>query len=309
MKVLIATDKPFAPEATQKIQNIVETVGHTFEKLEKYTDKSQLLDVIKDANAVIIRSDIIDEEVMSNAPQLKVIVRAGAGYDNVDLKAATARGICVMNTPGQNANAVAELVFGMLIYQQRHGFDGSVGHEIRDRRLGLFAFGHVAKMVAKIARGFDMTVCSYSPILTHEDLRKEGELGVLPAYNAKDLFEKSDIVSLHMPLLDDTYHCVNYELLSLLPEDGILINSARKEVVNEDDLIRIMEERPKFQYITDVKPDKHDEFIARFPKCYFATPKKTGAQTSEANINAGLAAAQQIVDYFEKGDDRYRVNV
>jgi D-3-phosphoglycerate dehydrogenase len=308
MKVLLATDKPFASQAVQKIQRIIETAGYTLEKLEKYSDKSQLLDAVKDANAVIIRSDIIDAEVINNAPQLKVIIRAGSGFDNVDLATATARGICVMNTPGQNANAVAELIFGMLIYQQRNHFDGSIGHELTGKRLGLFAFGHVAKMAAKIARGFDMPVYSYSPIMTDDDLRKQGEYGVSHANSAKELFENSDIVSLHMPLLPDTLRCVNHELLSLLPENGIVVNSARKEVVNEDDMIRIMEERPHFQYITDIKADKHAEFTEKFPTRYFATPKKAGAQTSEANINAGLAAAQQAVDFFEKGDERCRVN-
>ncbi|HOV70593.1 MAG TPA: NAD(P)-dependent oxidoreductase [Dysgonamonadaceae bacterium] len=308
MKVLLATEKPFASNAVNEIQHIIESNGFQFDKIEKYTEKSQLIDAIKDADAVIIRSDIIDKEVIDAAPQLKLIVRAGAGYDNVDLSAATEHNICVMNTPGQNANAVAELVFGMLIYVLRNYFDGSTGEELRGRRLGLYAFGNVAKMVAKIARGFDMPVYAYSPIMTEDDLRKEGEYGVIPANSAEELFDNSDIVSLHMPLLEDTRQCVNYNLLSRLPQDGILVNSARKEVVNEDDLMRIMEERPNFRYITDIKPDKHEEFAAKFPKRYFATPKKSGAQTSEANINAGLAAARQIVAFFKKGDETFRVN-
>ncbi len=308
MKVLLATEKPFASKAVDEIQHIIESSGLQFDKIEKYTEKSQLIDAIKDADAVIIRSDIIDKEVMDAAPQLKLIVRAGAGYDNVDLSAATERNICVMNTPGQNANAVAELVFGMLIYVLRNSFDGSTGSELRGRRLGLYAFGNVAKMVAKIARGFDMPVYAYSPIMTEDDLRKEGEYGVIPANSAEELFDNSDIVSLHMPLLEDTRQCVNYNLLSRLPQDGILVNSARKEVINEDDLMRIMEERPNFRYITDIKPDKHEEFAAKFSKRYFATPKKSGAQTSEANINAGLAAARQIVAFFKNGDETFRVN-
>ena len=308
MKVLLVTEKPFAAQAVNEIQAIVEKAGHTFDKIEKYAEKSQLLAAVKDADAIIIRSDLIDEEVMNAAPNLKVIVRAGAGYDNVDLEAATARDICVMNTPGQNANAVAELVFGMLIYVQRNHFDGSTGHELKNNRLGLYAFGNVAKMVAKIARGFSMPVYAYSPILTHDDLRKEGEYGVISVYSAEELFENSDILSLHMPLLEDTYQCVNYNLLSRMPENGIVVNSARKEVVNEEDLIRIMEERPNFKYITDVKPDKHEEFEAKFSNRYFSTPKKSGAQTYEANINAGLAAARQIVAFLKNGDDRFRVN-
>lgn len=308
MKVIIATEKPFAPQAVQEIRKIIVDAGHAFVVFEKYTKKSQLLDAVKDANALIIRSDKIDEEVMDAAPELKIIVRAGAGYDNVDLKAATARNICVTNTPGQNANAVAELVIGMLLYVQRKRFSGNSGNELKNNRLGLYAFGNVAKMVTKIARGFSMPIYAYSPILTHDDLRKESEYGVISVYSAEELFENSDIVSLHMPFLETTRACVNYNLLSRMPENGIVINSARKEVINEDDLMRIMEERPNFKYITDIKADKHDEFVKKFSDRYFATPKKTGAQTAESNINAGLAAARQVVSFFDSGDERYRVN-
>ena len=308
MKVLLATEKPFAAQAVQEIRKIVVDAEHAFVSLEKYTEKAQLLEAVKDVQAIIIRSDKIDDEVMAAAPELQVIVRAGAGFDNVDLEAATKRGICVMNTPGQNANAVGELVFAMLLYVQRNFFDGTTGSELKNKRLGLYAFGNVAKMVAKIARGFSMPIYAYSPILTHDDLRKEGEYGVISAYSAEELFENSDVISLHMPLLDDTRKCVNYNLLSRMPENGIIINTARKEVINEEDLMRIMEERPKFKYITDVKPDLHEQFEAKFPMRYYATPKKSGAQTSEANINAGLAAARQIVAFFKFGDDRYRVN-
>lgn len=308
MKVLLATSKPFALPAVQGIQHIVESAGHQFVKLEKYGAESELLDAVKDVNALIIRSDMIGRTVMEAAPNLKIIVRAGAGYDNVDLAAATESGICVMNTPGQNANAVAELVLGMMIYSQRNQFDGSVGRELSRRRLGLYAFGNVAKMVAKIARGFDMPVYAFSPTLTHDDLRKEGEYGVITAYSNKELFQSSDFISLHMPLVEETRYCVNYSLLSLMPKDGLLINTARKELVVEEDLIRIMEERPAFQYATDVKPNKHDEFVQKFPNRYFSTPKKLGAQTAEANKNSGIAAANQIVAYFQNGDERFRVN-
>ncbi|HAR38896.1 MAG: 3-phosphoglycerate dehydrogenase [Bacteroidetes bacterium GWD2_45_23] len=308
MKVLLATSKPFAVQAVQRIQKIIESAGHSFTKLENYTDKAQLLDAVRDMDAVIIRSDLIDQEVMDAASNLKIVVRAGAGYDNVDLEVATAHNICVMNTPGQNANAVAELVFGMIIFMQRNRFDGSVGREIKDRKLGLYAFGNVAKMVAKIARGFDMPVYAYSPTLTHDDLRKEGEYGVIAAYSNIELFQSSDFISLHMPLLDETRDCVNYKLLSYMPEDGMLINTARKELLVEEDLIRLMEERPLFQYATDVKPDRHEEFLAKFPNRYFATPRKSGAQTTDANINSGLAAAKQIVAFFNNGDECYRVN-
>lgn len=308
MKVLLATSKPFAEEAVEGIASIIVSAGHRLEKLEGYDDRSQLLEAVKDADALIVRSDIVDSAVIEAARQLKLIVRAGAGYDNVDLAAASAADIRVMNTPGQNANAVAELVFGMMIYLQRSQFDGSVGRELRRRRLGLYAFGHVAKGVARIARGFQMPVYAYSPTLTHDDLRKEGEYGVITAYSNVELFQNSDFVSLHMPLVDETRACVNYSLLSLLPKDGVLINTARKELVQEDDLIRIMEERPLFQYATDILPDKHEEFTRKFGNRYFSTPRKMGAQTTDANKNAGIAAAKQIIAFFDKGDERFRVN-
>lgn len=308
MKVLLATSKPFAPEAVEGIQTIIESAGYELIKLEDYLHKAQLLEAVKDADALIVRSDIVDKEVIAAAPRLKLIVRAGAGYDNIDLSAASSASICVMNTPGQNANAVAELVLGMMIFMQRNQFDGTVGREIRNRRLGLYAFGHVAKGVARIARGFDMPVYAYSPTLTHDDLRKEGEYGVITAYTNVELFKNSDFISLHMPLLNDTRNVVNYSLLSLMSEDGMLINTARKELVLEEDLIRIMEERPAFQYATDIKPDRHDEFKEKFGKRYFATPRKSGAQTTDANRKAGIAAAKQIVAFFKKGDERFRVN-
>lgn len=308
MKVLLATSKPFASQAVNGIQNVIETAGYTFEKLENYSEKSQLLDALSGVEALIVRSDEIDAEIISKAPNLKIIIRAGAGFDNIDIEAASKHGICVMNTPGQNANAVAELVWGMMIYIQRNQFDGSVGRELKNRRLGLYAFGNVAKKVARIARGFNMAVYAFSPALTHDDLRKEGEYGVITAYSNRELFENSDIISLHMPLLEDTRRIVDYKLLAYMPEDGLLINTARKEIVAEEDLIRIMEERPLFQYATDIRPDRHEEFQAKFPKRYFSTPKKAGAQTKEANRNAGIAAAHQVVAFFKNGDDRFRVN-
>lgn len=308
MKVLLATSKPFASQAVNGIQNVIETAGYTFVKLENYSQKSELLDALSDVDALIVRSDIVDSEVINSAPNLKIIVRAGAGYDNVDVEAATQKGICVMNTPGQNANAVAELVLGMMIYIQRNQFDGNVGRELKNRRLGLYAFGNVAKKVARIARGFNMAIYAFSPTLTHDDLRKEGEYGVITAYSNRELFENSDIVSLHMPLLEDTRNIVDYKLLAYMPEDGLLVNTARKELVVEEDLIRIMEERPLFQYATDIMPDRHEEFKAKFSNRYFSTPKKIGAQTKEANRNAGIAAAHQIVAFFKEGDDRFSVN-
>lgn len=308
MKILLATSKPFALEAVERIQQIIESAGYELLKLEGYSDKAQLLNAVTDADALIIRSDVIDSEVIAAAPRLKLIVRAGAGYDNVDIDAATAADIRVMNTPGQNANGVAELVFGMMIYMQRNGFDATVGYELRNRRLGLYAFGHVAKEVARIARGFELSVYAYSPTLTHYDLRKEGEYGVITAYTNEELFSNSDIVSLHMPLLDETRHIVNYSLLSLLPENGMLVNTARKELILEGDLIRIMEERPDFRYVTDLRPDRHDEFAEKFGKRYFSTPQKSGSQTSDSNKNAGIAAANQVVAFFKNGDEYFKVN-
>lgn len=308
MKVLLATSKPFASQAVQGIRAIIESAGHQFMQLEKYEGEGQLIDAVTDIDALIIRSDMIGKKIMQAAPHLKVIVRAGSGYDNVDLCAANDCGICVMNTPGQNANAVGELVIGMMIYAQRNQFDGSVGRELIHSRLGLYAFGNVAKRVAKIARGFDMTVYAFSPTLSHDDLRKEGEYGVITAYSNKELFQNSDFVSLHMPLLEETRYSVDYSLLSLLPQDGMLINTARKELLVEEDLIRIMEERPAFQFVTDIQPDKHKEFLDKFPRRYFSTPKKLGAQTMDANKNAGLAAANQIVAFFKNGDQRFKVN-
>lgn len=308
MKVLLVTEKPFSKQAVQEIHKIVTNAGHDFSVIEKYTEKAQLLEAVSDVDGIIIRSDIIDSEVMNAAPNLKIVIRAGAGYDNVDLKTATERGICVMNTPGQNANAVAELVFGLLLYMERNFFNGSTGHELKNRRLGLFAFGNVAKKVARIARGFNMPTYAYSPTLTHDDLRKEGEYGVISVYSPEELAQNSDIMSLHMPLLEDTRRSVDYNLLSRMPENGILINTARKEIINEEDLIRIMEERPNFKYITDVKPEKSEEFQAKFPMRYFAPPKKLGAQTEEANVNSGLSAARQMVAFFNSGDEKFRVN-
>lgn len=307
MKILIATEKPFAPAAVSQIRQIIETAGHEAILLENYTDKNDLLNAVQNANALIVRSDIVDKEVLDAAPELKIVVRAGAGYDNVDTVAAAEKGVCVMNTPGQNSNAVAELVFGMLIYLTRSGFDGASGTELRGKKLGLHAFGYISKIAAKIANGFGMEVFAYSPSLARDPKRGE-EFNVTPVTSPEELYEKCDIVSLHMPANADTKGSINYALLSRLPQNGIVINTARKEVVNEADMLRIMEERPKFKYATDIKPGNHDEMTEKFGKRYLASAKKCGAQTSEANVNAGLAAAHQIVAFFANGDETFRVN-
>ena len=307
MKILVATEKPFAKNAINGIKEIIENNGHEMVLLEKYADKKELLDAVKSANAIIVRSDIVDKEVLDATDDLKIVVRAGAGYDNVDLDVATEKDVCVMNTPGQNSNAVAELVFGFLLYLTRNGFDGTSGTELKGKKLGLHAFGHIGKIVAHIAQGFGMEVYAYSPTLSRKpELGKE--YGVTAVKTPEELYDKSEIVSLHMPAIADTKQSINYDLMSRLPEHGIVINTARKEVINEADMVRIMDERPKFKYATDIKPANHEEMAEKFGKRYFASAKKCGAQTAEANMNAGLAAAQQIVDFFENGNEEFRVN-
>lgn len=307
MKILIATEKPFSKEAVKGIKEISEKSGHELVLLENYTEKKELLDAVKTVDAIIIRSDKIDKEVIDAAKELKIVVRAGAGYDNVDLEVATANNVCVMNTPGQNSNAVAELVFGMLVSLARNGFDGTAGTELKGKKLGLHAFGYIGKIVAHIAQGFGMEVYAYSPSLSRNPERGE-EYGVIAVKNPDELYDKSDIVSLHMPANADTKGSINYELMSRLPDNGIVINTARKEVINEADMVRIMSERAKFKYATDIKPSNHEEMVEKFGKRYLAATKKCGAQTAEANMNAGLAAAEQIVNFLENGDDEFRVN-
>lgn len=305
MKVLIATDKPFAKVAVDGIRKEVEAAGYELALLEKYTEKQQLLDAVKDVDAIIIRSDKIDKEVIEAAPQLKVVVRAGAGFDNVDLEAATAHNVCVMNTPGQNSNAVAELVFGMLVMGVRSFYDGKAGSELKGKKLGIHAYGNVGRNVARIAKGFGMDILAYDAFCPAEVIKSEG---VCPMESAEALYENSDVISLHIPATAETKQSINYAMVNRMPKDGILVNTARKEVINEDELIKLMEERTDIKYLTDVMPDKHEEFQSKFAGRYFATPKKMGAQTAEANINAGIAAAEQIVRFFKNGDQKFRVN-
>ena len=307
MKILIATEKPFSKEAVSGIREIVEKNGHELALLEKYTDKKELLDAVKTANALIIRSDKVDKEVLDAAKELKIVVRAGAGYDNVDLEAATANNVCVMNTPGQNSNAVAELVFGMLVYLARNGYTGKAGTELRGKRLGLHAFGYIGKLVAEIAQGFGMNVFAFSPSLARDPKLGEPH-GVTACQNPEELYDNSDIVSLHMPANAHTKESINYELMSRLPEDGIIINTARKEVINEADMVKIMTERPNFKYATDIPLANNAEMAEKFAGRYLASTKKCGAQTAEANMNAGLAAAEQIVAFLESGDETFKVN-
>ena len=307
MKILIATEKPFSKEAVSGIREIVEKNGHELALLEKYTDKKELLDAVQTANALIIRSDKIDKEVLDAAKELKIVVRAGAGYDNVDLEAATANNVCVMNTPGQNSNAVAELVFGMLVYLARNGYTGKAGTELRGKRLGLHAFGYIGKLVAEIAQGFGMKVFAFSPSLARDPKLGEPH-GVTACQNPEELYNNSDIVSLHMPANAHTKESINYELMSRLPENGIIINTARKEVIHEADMVKIMTERPNFKYATDIPPANNAEMAEKFTGRYLASTKKCGAQTAEANMKAGLAAAEQIVAFLESGDETFKVN-
>lgn len=305
MKILVATEKPFAAAAVNGIKDIVEKSGNTFALLENYTDKKQLLEAVADADALIIRSDKVTKEVLDAANNLKIVVRAGAGYDNVDLEAATAKGVVVMNTPGQNSNAVAELVFGLLVFAVRNFYNGKSGSELKGKKLGILAFGQVGRNVARVAKGFDMEVYAYDAFCPKEVIE---QAGVKAVDNQEALFETCDIVSLHIPATAETKQSINYALCSKLKKGGIVINTARKEVINEDELIKLMEERADLKYITDIAPDKNEEFAAKFQGRYFATPKKMGAQTAEANINAGLAAANQIVDFFKTGNKKFQVN-
>lgn len=305
MKVLVATEKPFAKIAVDGIRKEIEAAGYELALLEKYSDKAQLLDAVKDANAIIIRSDIIDEEVLDAAKELKIVVRAGAGYDNVDLKAATEHGVCVMNTPGQNANAVAELALGMMVYAVRNFFNGTSGTELLGKKLGIHAYGNVGRNVARIAKGFGMEIYAYDAFCPNEVIEKDG---VKPLSSAEELYKTCHVVSLHIPATPETKNSINYALLKDMPKGAVLVNTARKEVINEDELIKLMEDRSDFKYITDIMPAAHSKFVELFAGRYFSTPKKMGAQTAEANINAGIAAANQIVNFLQNGCDKFRVN-
>ncbi|MDR1720445.1 MAG: 3-phosphoglycerate dehydrogenase [Dysgonamonadaceae bacterium] len=305
MKILIATEKPFAANAVNKIKQLIDEAGYETALLEKYTDKQQLLDAVKDANAIIIRSDIIDAEVIAAAPNLKIVVRAGAGYDNVDLSTATANNIIVMNTPGQNSNAVAELALGMMVYAARNFYDGSSGTELLGKKLGIHAYGNVGRNVARIAKGFGMEIYAYDAFCPQEVIEKDG-VTALPS--AEALYATCQYVSLHIPATAETKNSINLALLERLPAKATLINTARKEVIDEVGLEQFMEARPDFKYLTDITPGNDASLKEKFPKRYFSTPKKMGAQTAEANNNAGIAAANQIIDFFKTGNCKFQVN-
>ena len=304
MKVLVATEKPFAPVAIEGIRKEIESAGHQLVLLEKYTDKAQLLDAVKDADAMIVRSDKITPEVFDAAGQLKIVVRAGAGYDSIDTAYAKSKGVVVENTPGQNANAVAELVFGLLVYAVRSFYNGKAGSELKGKHLGILAFGNVGRNVARIAQGFGMKVSAYDAYCPAEVIE---QAGVHAGKNQDELFETCDIVSLHIPATPETKESINRELVGKLRKGGILVNTARKEVICEPELIQLMQERTDLKFVTDIKPDADEQF-AQFEGRYFSTPKKMGAQTAEANINAGIAAAKQINAFFADGCTKFQVN-
>ena len=304
MKVLVATEKPFAAAAVNGIKAEVEAAGNELALLEKYTEKAQFLDAVKDADALIIRSDKVDAEVLDAAKQLKIVVRAGAGYDNIDLAAATAHNVVAENTPGQNSNAVAELVFGLLVFGVRNFFNGKAGSELLGKKLGILAFGNVGRNVARVAKGFGMDVYAYDAYCPKEVIEAAG---VKAVDNQDALFEQCDVVSLHIPATPETKESINYALVNKMKKGGIVVNTARKEVINEAELLKLMADREDIKYITDIKPDADAEF-QKFEGRYFSTPKKMGAQTAEANINAGIAAAKQINAFFKDGCTKFQVN-
>lgn len=304
-KVLIATDKPFAPVAVDGIKKVFDKAGYQTILLEKYTEVSQFLEAVADVDGLIIRSDIASAEVLNAAKNLKIVVRAGAGYDNIDLEACTKKGVVAMNTPGQNSNAVAELAFGMMIYAIRNAFDGSSGSELRGKKIGIHAYGNVGRYVAMIAKGFGMDVYAFDPFVKKEDIEKDG---VKVIGSVEELYKTCKFVSLHIPANDKTKKSIDYNLLSLMPKGGVLVNTARKEVIDEEGLIKLMEERQDFKYLSDIAPDQKAVMVEKFAARVVFTAKKMGAQTSEANINAGIAAAEQIVAFLEKGDAKYKVN-
>ena len=305
MQVLVATEKPFAPVAVQGIREVVEGAGMQLALLEKYTDKAQLLEAVQSADALIIRSDKVDEAVLAAAPNLKIVVRAGAGYDNVDLAVATAHNVCVMNTPGQNFNAVAELVFGLLVSGVRNFYNGTAGIELKGKKLGILAYGNVGRNVARIAKGFGMEIYAYYAFCPAEVIEADG---VKAVGSTAELFQTCQIVSLHIPATAETKGSINFALMSTMPKGAIVINTARKEVMDEAGLAQMFDNRPDFKYLTDVMPAIHADLSETYTGRYFSTPKKMGAQTAEANINAGIAAAKQIVDFLENGNRKYQVN-
>ncbi len=305
MKVLVATDKPFAKAAVDGIRNIVEGAGHTLALLEKYAAQQDLIDAVADADALIVRSDKVTSEVISAAKNLKIVVRAGAGYDNLDLEACTSKGVVAMNTPGQNSNAVAELAIGMMIYVSRNCFNPGTGGELKGKTIGIHAYGNVGRLVAGLAKGFGMNIIAFDPFVDPEKVKADG---VTPVSSIEELYERSNFLSLHIPATAETKKSVGVSLMSRMPKGACLVNTARKEVINEEELAAILEQRSDLKYVTDIAADNQALLNEKFAGRVFATPKKMGAETAEANINAGLAAANQIVKFLATGDRTFQVN-
>ena len=303
-KILVATEKPFAAVAVNGIKEVASAAGYEVVLLEKYKSKAELLAAVEGVDAIIIRSDLVDAEVMDAAKDCKIVVRAGAGFDNVELDAATERGICVMNTPGQNSNAVAELAFGMMVYAYRNMFNGTSGMELKGKKLGIHAYGNVGRNVGRIAKGFGMEIYIYDIFTPQEIVDADG---VKRVDSAEELYKMCDVVSVHIPATPETKKSIGKALVGSMPKNALVVNTARKEVINEEELIALMAERSDIKYVTDIAPAALEEF-SKFEGRFFATPKKMGAQTAEANINAGIAAAKQIVAFFEEGCERFRVN-
>ncbi len=305
MKVLLATQKPFSAAAVAGIEDILTKAGHSLVKLEKYADQSELVAAVADVQALIIRSDKVTAEVLDAAPEMKIVVRAGAGFDNVDLEAATAHGVVVMNTPGQNSNAVAELAIAMMIFMSRGQFTPATGSEIMGKTLGVQAYGNVGRLVGRKAEALGLKIMAIDPFIPADKIR---ELGAEPAENLEHMYASSDFVSIHIPATPQTVRSIGYDLITRMPKGACLVNTARKEVIDEEGLMKALEDRPDLKYVADVAPDNYEALREKFGVRVFATPKKMGAQTAEANMNAGLAAASQIVDYFETGNTRFQVN-
>ncbi len=304
-KVLIATVKPFSAEAVTAVKDVLQEKGYEVEVLAKYPDQSDLVGAVADVDAMIIRSDKVDREVLEAAKNLKIVVRAGAGYDNVDLEAATEKGVVVMNTPGQNSNAVAELALGMMVFMNRNGLTPAAGRELRGKKLGIHAYGYVGRIVGMIAKGFGMKVFAYDPFVNKVIIENDG---VKYEQSAEDLYSKCEYISLHIPANEETRGFINFDLMNLMPEGATVVNTARKEVIDEAGLVKMFQQRDDFRYLSDIAPDCKDDLEEQYKERCFFTPKKMGAQTAEANMNAGVAAATQIVGFLEKGDTTFKVN-
>lgn len=305
MKILVATEKPFAPVAVRLIREVTDAAGHELVLLENYKSVQELLSAVADADAMIVRSDLVTAGVLDAAKKLRIVVRAGAGYDNLDLAACTAHNVVAMNTPGQNSNAVAELAFEMMLFQARGGFAGKSGTELRGKKLGIHAYGNVGKYVAEIAKGFGMELYAYDPFVDEETIKSAG---IKVCKSREELYSTCQYVSIHIPANEKTKKSIGYDLLKSMPADAVIVNTARKEVIDEAGLLRVFEERPDIRYLSDVEPESKAAFEEKYKGRYIFTAKKMGAQTEEANINAGVAAARQIVDYFKTGNEKFRVN-